>query len=136
MPRKRYSRYEEAFPAEPGAVRTIRDDMAAIAGECGLTDTQIGDVKLAVSEAATNAIVHGSSEAGATVRVAAFYERHELMIHISDDGDGMVPRLDSPGAGLGLPVIAAIAKRLDVKQDGGTTIEMVFDCPAGVSRPA
>lgn len=65
----------------------------------------IGDVKLAVSEAATNAIQHAyPSGTTGTVAATAWTEAAQLRITISDEGTGMVPRSDSPGLGLGLPI--------------------------------
>ena len=43
----------------------------------------------------------------------------------------MAPRPDSPGLGLGLPVIAQTTDRYDIEQPespGGTAIRMRFNC--------
>ena len=48
---------------------------------------------------------------------------------MSDLGQGMVPRPDSPGLGLGLPLIARLADRMEIHDgpDGvGTTLELGF----------
>ncbi len=49
-----------------------------------------------------------------------------------DTGSGMAPRPDSPGLGLGLPVIAHATDSYDIEQPGdapgGTSIRMHFDC--------
>lgn len=55
----------------------------------------------------------------------------ELRIVLGDEGGGIRPRPDSDGAGLGLPVIAAAAGRLEIDTgDGGTTVRMAFPCRA------
>jgi len=105
--------------------------MAAIASECGLSDQAVGDVRLAVSEAATNVIVHAYPEGAGDVRGAAFIEAGRLRIVIADNGRGLGPRIDSPGLGLGMPMIATVADVMDIKSDlDGTEIHMTFPCPA------
>ena len=49
---------------------------------------------------------------------------------VCDNGLGMSPRTDSPGLGLGLPVIAEVADRVEVVDGApGTQLRMTFDCP-------
>ena len=124
-------RFEASFPAEPLGVSAIRGEMTAMARACGLDDQGVGDVALAVSEAATNAVVHAYPDRAGTIRVRADNDGGELRIVIADSGGGLVPRTDSPGLGLGLPIIASVARRMEVvAEGGGTEIHMVFDCPA------
>jgi anti-sigma regulatory factor (Ser/Thr protein kinase) len=105
--------------------------MAAIASECGLSRQAVADVKLAVSEAATNVIVHAYPDGEGDVSGSAFIEGGVLRIVICDNGRGMGPRIDSPGLGLGMPMIATVADAMDIKSDlDGTEIHMMFPCPA------
>jgi anti-sigma regulatory factor (Ser/Thr protein kinase) len=54
-------------------------------------------------------------------------EPDELLVAVSDDGVGLTPRADSPGLGLGLPIIAALADRFEVQERaGGTRVLMGF----------
>ena len=48
---------------------------------------------------------------------------------VVDSGLGFSPRVDSPGLGLGLPVMAALATRLEIttREAGGTVVEMAFE---------
>jgi stage II sporulation protein AB (anti-sigma F factor) len=52
----------------------------------------------------------------------------EVQLSISDRGGGMAPRHDSPGLGLGLPLVGRIAERVDIsaRADGGTQVSMCF----------
>jgi serine/threonine-protein kinase RsbW/stage II sporulation protein AB (anti-sigma F factor) len=86
----------------------------------------VGDVALAVSEACTNVVVHG---AAATFRVMVKQARGIVTITVTDDGAGMSPRPDSPGLGLGLPLIATLAQKLEIgpAAGGGTVVAMVFE---------
>ena len=88
----------------------------------------MGDVKLAVSEAATNVVRHASPDDEGTVTVLALAKGGELRIVIRDTGTGMTPRSNSPG--LGLPVIAAVTDSTEVISTGdGTEVHMTFPCP-------
>lgn len=125
-----HSRYARSFPARAEEVAAIRDDMTAIAHDCGLSRQATGDVRLVVSEAVTNVVRHAYPDADGQVRVEAYWQRDELLIIVSDDGHGMKPRSDSPGCGLGLGVIAALCSRTEITSEGtGTEIKMVFACP-------
>ena len=54
----------------------------------------------------------------------------QLVIAVRDRGAGLRPRTDSPGLGLGLPLIASVANRVEVFDDEpGTRLQMSFDCP-------
>jgi serine/threonine-protein kinase RsbW len=119
------------YEATVQSVALVRNQMAALARDCGLGEEAVSDVKLAVSEAATNALLHGYRSAGGTIGVEVVIDDGDLEIAIRDSGGGMRPRSDSPGLGLGLPVIASVAKRLEINDDGpGTRLRMTFDCPA------
>src|SRR3954453_12870938 len=126
------TRFEATYEAAPETVGAVRNQMAAIARACGLDETRVSDVRLAVSEAATNALIHGCarSEDGTKIHVEAEEVGGELVIGIADDGDGMRPRPDSPGLGLGLSLMATLSDRLEiVPGEPGTTVRLAFPCP-------
>ena len=86
-------------------------------------------MRLAVSEAVSNVVVHGYRETGGgefTLRVE--WGGEELRVIVRDEGCGMMPRADSPGAGLGLPLIATLAESFSViaPPGGGTEVCMTF----------
>jgi serine/threonine-protein kinase RsbW len=86
-------------------------------------------VRLAVSEAVSNVIVHGYRERGnGAFTVAIEWEGEHLRVTVRDEGCGMQPRMDSPGAGLGLPLIANLAETFSVTAPpgGGTEVCMTF----------
>lgn len=127
-------RFDARYPASPYSVGAMRGEAVAIARECGLEDRDLNDIALAVSEAATNAVVHGSPGDGPYVSISIEIERGEILIVVSDEGEGVKPRADSPGAGLGLPVIAAVTKRFEVVEGNqGTEVHMTFPCPNAVA---
>ena len=108
----------------------LRREMTGMAKECGMDADGVADVRLAVTEAATNAVMHAYAEAEGDLRVTAAMQDGELAIVIGDTGPGFVERRDSPGLGAGLSVIATVAERLKiVSHPGGTEIHMAFPCP-------
>ncbi len=122
--------FAATYEANPETLAVVRNQMAALARDCGLDDAAIADVRLAVSEAATNALIHGYREQPGVVRIEAAIADGELVIAVHDDGTGMAPRADSPGLGLGLPVIASLTNRLEIVEGApGTELRMTFDCP-------
>ena len=113
----------------------LRREMAGIAADCGMDAEGVADVKLAVTEAATNPVIHAYSEAAGELTVSAAVQGDELEIVIGDSGPGIVERRDSPGLGVGLSVIATVAERLRiVTSTAGTKVHMTFRCPGGRPR--
>jgi len=127
------ARWTGRFPAVPEAAYALRGEMAAIARECGLQDHEVDDVKLAVSEAVTNAVRHAyNGRDRGDVIGTAHVDDGTLRIVIADAGNGLRQgSSDSPGLGLGLPLMARLSKALEVVSNGaGTEIRMAFPCPA------
>jgi serine/threonine-protein kinase RsbW len=120
----------ETLPAVPDSVPTLRRSVTRFLAEAGATPAGIAAVELAVSEAVTNAVRHAyldHPEAG-QVSVTARIHDDTVELMVSDEGRGMLPRLDSPGLGLGMPLIAHSADSLELRQraSGGTEIHMSF----------
>jgi serine/threonine-protein kinase RsbW/stage II sporulation protein AB (anti-sigma F factor) len=125
--------------AVPASVPALRRDIADFARAAGVREPLLSAVKLAVSEAVTNAVLHAyvGSRPG-PVRVDARIERDRLLVEVSDDGAGMMPRLDSPGLGVGLPFIADTVDALDIASSprGGAQLRMMFELRAAAQRCA
>jgi serine/threonine-protein kinase RsbW/stage II sporulation protein AB (anti-sigma F factor) len=126
-------RCEHTWPATPEHVSDARTCVAALARRAGAPTTTLDGVRLAVSEAVSNVVVHGyrGLEPGA-VTVAAEAEDQELRVVVSDEGCGLVPRTDSPGMGLGLPLISQLAGNVSVSPGPGghgTVLCMTFALP-------
>ena len=115
----------------------MRRDVAAFAHRAGLDEDGLADVRLAVSEAATNAVVHGYRDSrDGELKVAAYVAGRELVVIVSDAGVGLAPRADSPGLGLGMPLMASVTSRFSVVSRGaGTEIHMAFALPDGAAPP-
>jgi serine/threonine-protein kinase RsbW/stage II sporulation protein AB (anti-sigma F factor) len=119
--------------AEPDCVASLRNQIVGFASEHRVTDPPLGDLKLAVSEAATNAVLHAfvdDATPGAltgTIHVDA--GAGCVTVRVCDDGAGMIPRSNSTGLGLGLPLIAQIADEFSIRAGAegvGTEVCMTF----------
>jgi serine/threonine-protein kinase RsbW/stage II sporulation protein AB (anti-sigma F factor) len=121
---------QRVLPAVPSTVTALRGEVAAFVTAAGLGEPLLSGVKLAVSEAVTNAVMHAYVDADqpGDVRLLASVDGERVHVTISDDGCGMLPRLDSPGLGVGLPFIAHAADSLDIGHSagGGTELHMSF----------
>jgi serine/threonine-protein kinase RsbW len=123
--------FEATFPSTPPGVGAMRREVAAFAAAAGMDEDGVSSVRLAVSEAATNAVVHAYRDQHGELEVRAYVRGGELVVIVCDSGVGLAPRPDSPGLGLGMPLMATVTKRFRVISDGpGTEIHMAFALPA------
>jgi serine/threonine-protein kinase RsbW len=121
--------FRSSFPAGPMAPTVARHAVRDFLHSLGADPRAFGDVLLALSEIVTNAVVHGyRGEEGGEVRVEAEHSDEQLVLSVADQGGGMAPRHDSPGLGLGLPLVGRIAERVDITAPvgGGTRVSMCF----------
>jgi serine/threonine-protein kinase RsbW/stage II sporulation protein AB (anti-sigma F factor) len=122
--------YHEVFVAEPLSVSAIRHTLQDWARAAGIREEIISAVGLAVSEASTNAVVHAYADhvEPGPITVAAGLDDDALWVNVCDEGRGMRPRPDSPGLGLGLPLIAQMTSVFEVHEGdaGGTEVRMRF----------
>ena len=122
--------FEATYPSTPSGVGAMRRDVAAFATSAGMDEQGVGDIRLAVSEAATNAVVHAYREAEGTLVLRARVDGRELIVIVSDTGVGLAPRHDSPGLGLGMPLMASVTSSFSVVSTGsGTEVRMRFSLP-------
>ena len=123
-------RLAEVWPAVAASVAEARGAVTAFAQSAGATADALAAVSLAVSEAVTNAVLHAylDRDTPGTVEVRAHSVDEKVVVVVADEGRGMLPRTDSPGLGLGLPLIAQMTQSLEVhdRQGGGTEIRMSF----------
>jgi anti-sigma regulatory factor (Ser/Thr protein kinase) len=104
--------------ATPAAVGELRRAVGEFAAKLGVPDPPLADVKLAVSEAVGNVVVHGyrNEEAPGPVAVHAFRNDDELRLVIADRGRGYLPGTDSPGLGVGVALISAVADGFEIRK--------------------
>jgi serine/threonine-protein kinase RsbW len=121
---------QATFPATPPGVGQLRRAVTEVARRCGMSPREVNAARLAASEAASNAVIHAYGDQPGDLRLEARVEDDELHLVIADDGAGLAPRADSPGLGLGLPIIAQMSQRFEiVSGPEGTEIHLAFPCP-------
>jgi serine/threonine-protein kinase RsbW len=135
-PGRRRRAFSQNFPAVCASVARVRAALACYAATAGAKPSLVEGVELAVSEAATNVVVHAyeAREAG-LIHVEASIDRGELRVSVADTGPGLRPRHDSPGLGLGLAIIGELADKVELLQggSGGFRVQMHFALPAAAT---
>ena len=122
--------FSASYGAVPDSVATARRELAEFARRAGCSDERVQAVRLAASEAVTNAVLHAYDRgAHGEVHVSASYVEDELWVLIGDTGGGMRVRENSPGLGLGLVLIAQMADEFQIasRGSGGTELRMRFN---------
>lgn len=121
------------LPSIPDNVPVVRHAVRGMLEGRETPEAITADVLLAVTEACTNVVQHayaGREDGGpGEMEITAdWVEPDELVVVVRDRGRGFAPRVDSPGLGLGLPVIAALTRRLELQEPagGGTEVVMAF----------
>jgi serine/threonine-protein kinase RsbW len=119
-------RFRESLPARAQNVRILRRGLADFARRHGANGSVASDAELAVAEALNNVVTHAYSDSAdpGPMTVEAHIELQQLAIAVIDEGHGLQPRMDSPGAGFGLPVMASLAStmRFEINGDGSGTV--------------
>jgi serine/threonine-protein kinase RsbW len=121
---------DESWRAEPSAVPRARAAVVALARAAGASSDVIDDVRLAVSEAVTNVVMHAYvGGPPGPLHVKARIRGRRLAVDISDEGGGLRARPDSPGLGVGLPLIAAVTESLQLSNTEGepSCVSMTFN---------
>jgi anti-sigma regulatory factor (Ser/Thr protein kinase) len=116
-----------ARTADVHAPRPIRNALAAFLAALDLEQVVREDILVAVGEALANSVEHAYLDDPGTVELHARAEdATTLMIDVLDRGHFHDREL-TPGRGLGLRIVRAIARKVHVDTDGGTRISMIFD---------
>ena len=120
-------------------VATVRHAVVDLATAHGIGGRPREDIALAVSEACANVVMHAYRHEAApgSLAVDAYGDDGEFFVVVCDEGIGMAPRTDSPGLGLGLPLIATLAESLELGTGDNhqTEVRMTFDLD-GAADPA
>jgi serine/threonine-protein kinase RsbW len=133
----RYDRHQEhltpdfelTLPARAENVAVVRHAFGGLGDALDVPDHALADVKLAVTEACTNVVVHAYPDGDGPMAISAGLNNGALTVIVADEGRGILPRPDSPGLGLGLPLIATLASSLELATNDRdeTEVRMTFD---------
>jgi anti-sigma regulatory factor (Ser/Thr protein kinase) len=120
---------ELALPARAENIAVVRHAFGALGEALAIDQEVVSDIRLAVTEACTNVVVHAyPDDCEGPLEVLATLRDDELTVLVRDEGPGIVPRPDSPGLGLGLPLIASLSEAMQLgrDKDGRTEVRMTF----------
>ncbi len=120
--------------AVPARITSSRHQLADWLSSAGVAPPQTHDILLAVSEAVTNAIEHGSRcDAGKLVSIRASVCDETLTATVSDSGRWIPPpplAASPKQSRRGLIIIRAVANSVEIARTAfGTQITMQFDVP-------
>jgi anti-sigma regulatory factor (Ser/Thr protein kinase) len=124
--------------ARPENLAVVRQALSGVAEALDLTDVMLRDMKIAVSEACANVVVHAYVGSEGPLEVDVWPNGPELVVVVRDRGRGMKPRApgESPGLGLGLPLIAALTEEMRIAGDAGATeMRMTFALEGAPAAP-
>jgi len=118
--------------ARPEGVAVVRQALAGMAEALGFDPAVLADMKMAVSEACTNVVVHAYEHSDGVLEVDMGADESGLTILVRDHGAGIQPNAartrDVPALGLGLPLIAALSDSFELRGGAeGTEVRMTFE---------
>lgn len=131
-------RLELRATADAAVVADLRNAVTQFAVAAGAPSAVAAAVKLAVSEVLSNVVLHAYIDAPAagSLMVEVWTSGDALLVRVCDEGRGMKPRPDSPGLGMGLPLVAQLADDFRVEDPGdgpGMRVAMRFSLNASRS---
>lgn len=134
-----YNEIKTTFSAKIDNVMLARTIGIAFIVELDLKLNFVNEVKTVISEAVTNAIVHGClSDENKLVQMNLAYDDVNLYIEVIDHGVGIedvekareplyTTKVDEERAGLGFTIMEVFTDKLEVRSrvNNGTTVNMV-----------
>ncbi|HEY3614599.1 MAG TPA: ATP-binding protein [Gaiellales bacterium] len=122
-----------SLPATPERVPTARGAITLLCEELEVEAALAGDIRLAVTEACTNCVLHAyvgdCPDEHPTFALEARVEDDELLVVVRDSGSGELrPRGGSGGLGFGLGLMRQLASSVDVlaRPGRGTRVALRF----------
>ena len=120
------------LPSRPEFINIARMNISVIANNMNMNYEVIQDLKVAISEACNNVILH--SESKSHYEIDFIIKKEKLVVEISDFGSGFEiedynkPNLEDPKeSGLGLFIIDSLMDefKIETKNGNGTVIRMI-----------
>jgi serine/threonine-protein kinase RsbW len=115
------------IPARPDYLVLARLALSAVCRLTPLSPEEVADLKLAITEAASNSVRHAYSDGAGTVEVLYDLQPDRLVIEVSDDGEGFDYDRRPPAdledelteGGLGIAIIRTIADEFELGRGPG-----------------
>jgi serine/threonine-protein kinase RsbW len=122
-----------ALPARPENVAVVRQSIAGVADALEISHALAADMKIAITEACTNAVLHAYAEDGleGPLEVSIHTDDARVTVSVRDRGPGFKPLPadhDEAPLGFGLALIASLADAFAIQGGAaGTEVQMAFD---------
>jgi serine/threonine-protein kinase RsbW len=119
----------------PENVVLVREMLSGVAETVGLGDSDLNDVRTAVTEASNNVVLHAYDGDEGPLEIEVCVARDALTVLVRDHGRGLRTRpnaiMDAASTGIGLHVIQTLARDVEFEEgsDGGTEVRMRFATP-------
>jgi serine/threonine-protein kinase RsbW len=119
------------IPARPENVAVVRQALSGLADSMRLENGVLTNMKVAVSEACANVVLHAYDEEG-DLELEIFPNGSALTVVVRDEGSGFRPRVSTAEDAswrLGMPLIASLTDALEVghgPHGRGTEVRMKF----------
>jgi serine/threonine-protein kinase RsbW len=123
-----------SLPSRPENVLVVRQALTGVAECVGLDAVETNDLNTAVTEACNNVVLHAYDGAEGPLEVDVQALADGIAVLVRDHGRGLDPPLpdderdEDARVGLGLPVIAALSRDVELRdrRGGGTEVRMEF----------
>jgi serine/threonine-protein kinase RsbW len=113
-------------PARPEYIALARLALSGLADIVTLSDEQVADLKLALTEAVSNSVRHAYADGAGFVSIAYELRGDALAVEVVDDGKGFDPERPTPlegeeltEGGLGIAIIRTIADEFELHSEPG-----------------
>ncbi len=120
---------ELVLAARAENIAIVRHVLGGLGEAYDVPEEKLSDIRLAVTEACANVVVHAyPDDREGQMEVVATMADDTLTVLVRDWGCGIRPRSDSPGLGLGLSLIAALAESVQLghREQERTEVQMTF----------
>ena len=123
--------YHAAYASDIRNVALARQAIASFAMECGFTEDDVSDIRLAAGEALSNAVEHGSENAQRGLTVECTFDGSDLAIQVEDGGRGFpepshkpTVQPDDRGRGFGIFLMRRLMDEVTFAKNG-TVVRLV-----------
>lgn len=122
--RTRDASVRRCYPAAATSVPLARAAVVWLAARAGMSPGRLDAVRLAVSEAVTNATVHAYPWSAGQIHLTATLADGRLTVLVADDGVGPRTPARRPGPGWGVPLMRGCADQVTISErpSGGTLV--------------
>jgi serine/threonine-protein kinase RsbW len=118
---------------KPENVSLVREALTGVAETIDLDRNDLNDIATAVTEACNNVVLHAYEGNEGPLEIEVYAPPSTIEVVVRDHGTGIQPRIptDDTPPGLGLPVIQALAHRVEYTRTAGsgTEVRMEFATP-------